>query len=63
MSDLRGFQPKIWVVVRPTGERHTIDKPFDDVREWAKGLDVTIAEYHLARVVHTPPPKGEDDGS
>ncbi len=58
-ADVRGLPPKIWLVIRPTGGRHFIDK-FDDIEEWAKGLDVTVAEYGLTGVVHTPsqkPPK------
>jgi hypothetical protein len=54
--DLRGLPEKVCLVIRPTGERHYIDK-IDDIAEWAKGLDVTIAEYRLSGVVHTPPPK------
>lgn len=57
MSDVRGLPPKIWLVIRPTGERHFIDKPFlDGITEWAEGLSVTIAEYQLGDIVHTPPP-------
>ncbi len=55
-TDVRGLPTKIWLVIRPTGARHFIDK-FDDITEWAKGLDVTVAEYGLTGVVHTPPPK------
>lgn len=57
-TDVRGLPAKIWLVMRPTGERHFIDKPFPDgITEWAKGTDVTIAEYRLGGIVHTPPPK------
>lgn len=56
IADLRGLPQKIWLVTRPTGERHFIDK-LDDIEGWAKGLDVTIAEYRLNGIVHTPPPK------
>lgn len=55
-ADLRGLPRQIWLVIRPTGERHFIDK-LDDIQAWAKGLDVTIAEYRLAGIVHTPSPK------
>ncbi len=55
-TDVRGLPPKVWLVIRPSGERHFIDK-LDDITEWAKGLDVTVAEYQLTEVVHTPPPK------
>lgn len=55
-ADLRGLPRKVCLVIRPTGEHHYIDK-IDDIAEWAKGLDVTIAEYRLAGIVHTPPPK------
>ena len=55
-TDVRWLPPKIWLVIRPTGGRHFIDK-FDDITAWAKGLDVTVAEYALTEVVHTPPQK------
>ena len=55
-ADVRGLPPKIWLVIRPTGARHFIDK-CDDIEEWAKGLDVTVAEYEITGVVHAPPPK------
>lgn len=58
-TDVRGLPPKICLVIRPTGERHYIDK-LDDIAEWAKGLDVTIVEYRLAGIVHTPPQKSLD---
>ncbi|KKL58688.1 hypothetical protein LCGC14_2222840 [marine sediment metagenome] len=54
--DVRGLPPKVWLVIRPTGERHFINK-IDDITEWAEGVDVTVAEYQLTGVVHTPPQK------
>jgi len=55
-ADLRGFPEKVCLIIRPTGERHYIDK-IDDIAEWAKGLDVTIVEYRVAGIVHSLPPK------
>ena len=55
-EDLRGLPERVCLIIRPTGERHYIDK-IDDITEWAKGLDVTIAEYRLAGIVHRPAPK------
>ena len=55
-TDVRGLPKKVWLVIRPTGEKHHIDK-LDDIKEWAQGLDVTIAEYRLAGLVHTPSTK------
>lgn len=54
--DVRGLPSKICLVIRPSGERHFIDKT-EDIMEWAKGVDVTIAEYRLTGIVHTPPLK------
>jgi hypothetical protein len=49
---------KIYVVVRPGGEKSYVDKePPEGILEWAKGLDVTIYEYRLAGVIHRPPVK------
>ena len=63
-ADVRGLPPKLWLVIRPSGEKHFIDKPFlDGVDEWAEGLDVTIAEYRLAEVTHTPPQKAPTNES
>lgn len=53
--DLRGFPEKIWAIVLPSGERHIIDKPFDDIQEWAKGMNVTIAEYTIRDIIYRPP--------
>jgi len=53
-----GLSNSIYVVVRPGGERHYIEKMTPkELAEWARGLDVTIIEYHYAAIVHTPPPK------
>lgn len=53
MSAPRGLPERIWVVTLPGGQRHFIDKPFlDGIAEWAKGMNVTIVEYHFAQIVH-----------
>ena len=54
--DVRGLPKQVWLVIRPTGEKHYIDK-LDDITGWAQGLDVTIAEYRLAGLVCTPSTK------
>jgi hypothetical protein len=57
VSAPRGVPERILLVVLPTGEKHFLEKPMlDGIEEWAKGMDVTIAEYRFAEVVHTPPP-------
>lgn len=52
-----GLSESIYVVIRLGGERHYIEKMTPkELAEWARGLDVTIVEYHYAAIVHTPPP-------
>lgn len=49
-----GSPPRLWLVIKPSGERHFIEKePLGGVAEWAKGLDVTILEYQFTAVVHS----------
>jgi hypothetical protein len=49
-----GSPRRLWLVIKPSGERHFIEKePLGGVAEWAKGLDVTILEYQFAAVVHS----------
>lgn len=55
MNAPRGFPERVWVVIRPSGERDILDR-IENIEEWAEGMDVTIAEYRFAEVVHTPPP-------
>lgn len=52
---MSGLPSKVYLIVRSTGERHFLDR-LDDIESWAEGLDVTVAEYELKRIVHTPPP-------
>lgn len=53
-----GLPDRIWVVIRPSGERDLIHKePLEGMAVWAKGVDATIVEYKLSAVVHVPPPK------
>lgn len=57
MSAPRGLPARIWVVVRPTGERDYLDKePLEGIAAWAKGLNATIAVYPFGDVIHMPPP-------
>lgn len=52
-----GLSDRIYVVVRPGGERHYLEKMTPrELTEWSRGLDVTIIEYRYAAIVHTPPP-------
>jgi hypothetical protein len=54
----RGLPDRIWIVVRPNGERLFVDKPFmDGLDTWAEGTDVTIAEYHFESITYMPPEK------
>jgi hypothetical protein len=49
---------RIWVVLRPSGERDLIHKePLEGITAWAKGVDATVAEYRFAAITHAPPPK------
>lgn len=58
MTAPRGLPDRIWVVIRPNGERAFIYKePLEGITAWAKGVDATIAEYRFAAITHTPPPK------
>lgn len=60
MSAPRGIPEQIWLVIRPNGERLFVDKPFmDGMENWAKEVDVTIAQYDFGAIVHTPPPKAD----
>jgi len=50
---------RIWIVIRPSGERFHVDKePDGGIVEWAKGLDVTVEEYefkgHVKKVAAKP---------
>lgn len=52
-----GLSDRIYVVIRPGGERHYIEKMSPkELAEWAKGLDVTIVAYRYGAIIHTPPP-------
>jgi hypothetical protein len=58
MTAPRGLPDRIWVVIRANGERHLVTKEFmEGMAEWAKGTDVTIAEYGFVAITHTPPLK------
>lgn len=58
MTAPRGLPDRLWVVIRPNGERHFLTKePLEGMGAWAKGLDVTIVEYAFSKITHTPPPK------
>lgn len=53
-----GLPDRLWLVIRSTGECDFLRKePLEGMAEWAKGLEVTIAEYRFRAVVHTPPLK------
>lgn len=42
---------RVWVVIGPGGERFVLyTEPSEGIDEWAKGLNVTLMEYHLACV-------------
>ena len=56
MTAPRGLPAKIWVVIRPSGERDYLDKePLEGITAWAKGLNATIAVYPFGDVIHTSP--------
>lgn len=58
MNAPAGIPELFWIVFKPSGERHYIDKePLGGMTEWAKGLDVTVIEYRFGAVVHSPPAK------
>jgi hypothetical protein len=53
-----GLPDRIWVVIRPSGERDLIHRePLGGIVAWAKGVDATIAEYRFAAIAHAAPPK------
>jgi hypothetical protein len=53
-----GLPDRIWVVIRPSGERDFIHRePLEGIAAWAKGVNATIAEYRFAAVTHAAPPK------
>jgi hypothetical protein len=53
-----GIPDRIWVVIRPSGERDFIHRePLEGIAAWAKGVNATIAEYCFAAVTHAAPPK------
>ncbi len=53
-----GLSDRVWVVVRPSGERHFVDQePLEGIAAWAKGVDATITEYRFTAVVHEAPRK------
>jgi hypothetical protein len=53
-----GIPDRIWVVIRPSGERDFIHRePLEGIAAWAKGVNATIAEYRFASVTHAAPPK------
>lgn len=58
VAPLTGPLGKVWLVVRPSGERDYMDRePPEGILAWAKGLDAIIIEYRAAVVIHRPPPK------
>lgn len=59
-----GLADRIYVVIRPGGERHYLEKMTPtELAEWARGLDVTIVEYCYAAIVHTPPSPKKPPGA
>lgn len=49
---------KLWIIYRPGGEHYILTKePLGGIAAWAKGQDVSVAEYTLSRVVYQPPVK------
>lgn len=61
MSTPIGLPDRIWVVIRPSGERDLIHRePLEGMAAWAEGVDATIAEYGFVAVTHTPPPKKKE---
>jgi len=53
-----GLPDRIWVVIRPSGERDFIHRePLEGIAAWAKGVNATIAEYRFTAVTHAAPPK------
>lgn len=56
VAPLSGPLERLWLVVRPSGERHYMDRePPEGILVWAKGLDATIIEYRAAGVIYRPP--------
>lgn len=44
---------KVWIVCRPNGEHHLIEKePLEGIDAWAKGQHVTVLEYDFERVTY-----------
>jgi hypothetical protein len=49
------IEPKIWIVIEPTGLRHLVDKePLEGILVWARGQQVTVIEYSAPLIVHPP---------
>lgn len=55
VAPLTGQLKRLWLVIRPSGERHYMtSEPPDGILEWAKGLDAMIVEYQAVGIIHRP---------
>jgi hypothetical protein len=44
--------PTIWIVVRPNGDRHFVEKePLEGIHAWARGQNVTVLQYEFSTVL------------
>jgi hypothetical protein len=52
----------LWIVVRPSGERHFIEKePLEGIMTWARGQEVIVLEYWFHKMIY-PRPGSELEG-
>jgi hypothetical protein len=53
-----GLPPRIWMVVRPSGECDFMRRPpLEGWAEWTKRLDAKVVEYTFGAVIYAPSPK------
>lgn len=64
VAPLTGPLERLWLVIRPSGERHYMDRePPEGILTWAKGLDATIIEYRAVGIIHRPTKRAPKKGA